>query len=46
MYKKVENNIVNMVRKAKSRHYHNTIRISKGNRKVLWKPAGANWKNL
>ena len=37
MYKKVRNNLVNMVRKAKSQHYHNAIRNSKGNSKVLWK---------
>ena len=37
MYKKVRNNVVNMVRKAKSQHYHNAIRNSKGSSKVLWK---------
>ena len=37
LYKKVRNNVVNMVRKAKSQHYHNAIRNSKGNSKVLWK---------
>ena len=37
MYKKVRNNLVNMVRKAKSLHYHNAVRNSKGNSKVLWK---------
>ena len=34
MYKKVRNNVVNMVRKTKSQHYHNAIRNSRGNRKV------------
>jgi hypothetical protein len=39
-YKKLRNNVVNMVKKAKMAHYHKVINESKGKSRDLWKHMG------